>query len=238
MARKLIVRKRIRTLPETLTRWSQFLDFARGHQAPQWIFRGQPQKWPLKPTVGRTTTYDLAKELQIINEFKRLAQPFITQSGLLTDWDWLFVAQHHGLPTRLLDWTTNPLVAAYFACQPSPREKRQGQIIAVKVADVGLIPQAEFEAGPFSISKPRFLYPTAVAARISAQRGLFSVHPEPSKNWILRDKTERFEIEPVDKAFFLRSLHGFGVDAAMIMADMDGLAANIAWRYKSGRPIV
>jgi FRG domain len=238
MVKTISARKRVRPLPATLKRWSEFLDFARSHQTPQWVFRGQPQKWALKPTVGRVSLYDPSREIQILNEFKRLAQPFVSLTRTLSDWDWLFIAQHHGLPTRLLDWTTNPLVAAYFACQSSAREQRQGQIIAVKVSDVELIPQSEMDAGPFAISQPRFLYPTAVANRISAQRGLFSVHPEPGKNWILREKTERFEIESVDKAFFLRYLHGLGVDAAMIMADMDGLAANIAWRYKSGRPII
>ena len=161
----------------------------------------------------------------------------IDRSKVTNEWDWLFVGQHHGLPTRLLDWTTNPLIAAYFACQASPKGKRDGEIIAVKISDVGVYTESEVDQGPFGISETKFVFPSVVAPRIASQRGLFSVHTQPSKNWILRDKTERFSIQSDDKSSFLEFLFGLGVDAAMVMADLDGLSQNLSWRFSAGRPI-
>ena len=191
-----------------LRRWDEFLLFARRHPSPRWIFRGQKQHWPLKPSVGRATSYDASRELQLFNEFRRLARPMVDRSRVADEWDWLFLAQHHGLPTRLLDWTTNPLIAAYFACQPSPKGKRDGEIIAVEIASVGALSASEMARGPFSISETKFAYPSVVAPRISSQRGLFSVHAQPSKNWILRNKTVRFTVASDDKAVFRENLFG------------------------------
>ena len=225
--------------PEWLLRWQQLMNFVRLRQPPQWVLRGQARRnWSLRPSVGRDPeNYEASRELQLLNEFKRLGQPLIANSMMMDDWDWLFVAQHHGLPTRLLDWTTNPLVAAYFACQPEGSGRCDGELIAVRISDVGTLPISDRPANPFTIQKPTFVYPSAVAPRISSQRGLFSIHPEPAKNWILRNKTHRLTIRGGDKKRFLGYLYGLGVDAAMVMADIDGLARNLRWRYMSMRPI-
>jgi hypothetical protein len=216
-------------------RWDELLKFARQHPAPRWVFRGQSQKWPLKPTVGRTERYSRIRELQLFNEFKRLANPMIDRTQVASDWDWLFLAQHHGLPTRLLDWTTNPLIAAYFACETSARGKRDGEIIAVEIADVGRFSEDDLVASPFDVPQTRFMFPTVVAPRMASQRGLFSIHSVPDRNWILKEKTTRHVIRAGDKAEFRELLFGLGVDSAMAMADLDGTAANLAWRFKTGR---
>jgi hypothetical protein len=148
----------------------------------------------------------------------------------------LALAQHHGLPTRLLDWTENPLVAAYFSCAGSPNA--DGAVYMLKVPKI-----IEYDAendDPFSIAAIARFYPQHVTPRITAQRGLFTVHPDPCCQITeAQDESVKLHRVTIPSAFKRRmryDLSRFHVHEVSLFPDLDGLAAHLEWTYSNHDP--
>lgn len=91
------------------------------------VFRGQGADAPLTTTLQRLGGDVREVERHLLRNFRKYAY---RSSGVARDlsWYWLAVGQHHGLPTRLLDWTTSPLVALHFATANEDLYGRDGVI--------------------------------------------------------------------------------------------------------------
>ncbi len=125
--------------------FSELYDEIDKFRGGRWNFRGvHDPNYQLIPKIGRKC--DAGGERRIFDMFCRELPGYgITIPN--NNWELLALGQHHGLPTRFLDWTENPLVAAYFACDG--QYDREGVIYVLKTPHV----TKDIEEDPFSITK-------------------------------------------------------------------------------------
>jgi hypothetical protein len=191
-----------------------------------WVFRGQSNAdWNLVPKAGRPP-YNTSNDLEMFDAWKRRAVEY-TSNVPIDDWDWLAIAQHHGLATRLLDWTGNPLVAAYFAvCEEVDHEAALYAYRSARVIVTENVNPREFEG----VAKFR---PRGVASRIVRQEGLFTLHGPPGVaiDTALEpdEKLDRIIIGIRFRRTLIYELFQYGVSLLSLFPDLDGLSAHINW---------
>ena len=137
--------KRVKTWQQLV---SALYDIPKTHHQryrSNFVYRGVANKeWGLETSLKRLGPAYLDVERPLIRNFAKYAQPGEIPSNAL--WFRLAVAQHHGLPTRLMDWTVSPRVATHFATFEEEHFDEDAAIWAVDVVKAIDYLPAQFQA--------------------------------------------------------------------------------------------
>lgn len=205
----------------------------RGHADAAWKLEPKIARIRMRPGFSTATA-----EAEMLAEFKRRAAS-LAPRHMSSDWDWLALAQHHGLPTRLLDWSTNALVALWFAIECPPRGQ-DAAAIWIFMGEPDDYANEHKHKNPLTITRTLIFRPRHHAPRIVGQSGWFTAHKrvESSKSFIPLERNKTYKnqfiklIIPAGRFAILREdLNRCGVNPASLFGDLDGLAKQIAWEF-------
>jgi hypothetical protein len=224
----------------------QILDFdSCGHS----VYRGVTDRknHKLIPSIGRIKQDSVGMDVktyerEIFKDFKRHSASEIAHQNY-NDWEWLAICQQYGLPTRLLDWTSSPLIALYFATIPVinstgallPCNSNGGAIYSLHIENY--IDLFTKNNDPFDSDNTGLIYPPYIAKRIIGQYGLFSYQPNPNielqnqltdngSTWI-----RKYEFSASVAKKIQQNLFFLGVRHESIFPELDGISFDLKVKF-------
>jgi hypothetical protein len=208
-------------------------------------FRGQSDaSWILTPRLLRSPN-GVAQEQNILARFRTRAMGMLPSHPADNDpARWMFLMQHHGVPTRLLDWTESALVALYFAVSGSPdcdgafymllpMDLNESQIakpilFSPYSEEIHKMLMASFKGSDISVAVFAMLA-YASNDRISRQRGNFTIHGSSTDLRTFNNSPwlTTLKIPAASKPEIREQLAYFGVTQASLFNDLDSLASEL-----------
>lgn len=197
-------------------------------------------------------------EEHVLRNFARYSRPHLAHAT--DEWELLVAAQHHGVPTRLLDWSYSPLVAAHFATVGDQRADRAiwrldwKQVhrrfgfpeLALLIDDLHRLlgrdgaytPWKLIDEGTDAKAFACMIEPPTLDARISAQAATFTLCSDTTRSFDrflsdhgLEQALTKFIIPEKSTSYIRDQLDLVGVDERRLFPDLDGVAAQMRRYY-------
>ena len=201
------------------------------------VYRGQRKYRPLIPSISRDNhpARILSIEKKLLKAFKKEAKVCLHLIPE-TDWEWLVVGQHHGLPTRVLDWSYNPYVALWFALKKHQQNDSAPEVWMLKPAPEDIIDSLE-NSRPFHGTRTKLFNTEFKIPRIREQEGcfiLFKYIKKSQKGFVpleknkkIRRRIERIRLAKFAALEMLDEIAKKGFREAKLFPNIDEVAKTV-----------